>query len=57
MSICEPCRKGATLLGEDASAAISWHEECPGGTWCDCQHQVDHTVLREDRQADPRRGG
>jgi hypothetical protein len=24
--ICVPCRK-------------RHHEECPGGTWCDCQHQ------------------
>jgi len=24
--ICIPCRKRQ-------------HEECPGGTWCDCQHQ------------------
>ena len=23
--ICVPCRKRR-------------HEECPGGTWCDCQH-------------------
>jgi len=23
--ICVPCRK-------------QHHEECPGGTWCDCQH-------------------
>jgi len=23
--ICVPCRK-------------RHHEECPGGTWCDCQH-------------------
>jgi len=24
--ICVPCRK-------------RHHEECPGGSWCDCQHQ------------------
>ncbi len=24
--ICVPCRK-------------HHHEDCPGGTWCDCQHQ------------------
>jgi hypothetical protein len=24
--ICVPCRE-------------HHHEECPGGTWCDCQHQ------------------
>ncbi|WP_278247234.1 hypothetical protein [Thermostaphylospora chromogena] len=23
------------------------HEECPGGSWCDCQHQV------EDRPSEP----
>jgi len=24
--ICAPCR-------------TRHHEDCPGGTWCDCQHQ------------------
>jgi hypothetical protein len=24
--VCEPCRKER-------------HPECPGGTWCDCQHK------------------
>jgi hypothetical protein len=28
--ICRPCR--------DAADRHQPHDECPGGTWCDCQH-------------------
>ncbi len=48
--ICEPCAKGgdisrkirlrltAATLGR--VAAVAQHQQCKGGTWCDCQHVV-----------------
>jgi hypothetical protein len=27
------------------------HEDCPGGTWCDCQHQAARPA--EETQAEP----
>ena len=60
MSICEPCRQAGALLTSGTSTANSvrsLHDKCAGGTWCYCQHQSDHSVLRADRKADPRRGG
>ena len=35
--VCLACRK-------------QLHEDCPGGTWCDCQHQPP------DRPAEPPQG-
>jgi hypothetical protein len=32
--ICDACRK-------------RHHEDCPGGTWCDCQHQPPAEVAKE----------
>jgi hypothetical protein len=31
--ICHPCRAGE-------------HGQCPGDTWCDCQHRVDPVAVR-----------
>jgi hypothetical protein len=46
--ICENCRAAGKLLQELRENA-AWldefdevgylHMECPGGTWCDCQHK------------------
>src|SRR5271166_4363993 len=36
--ICVPCRK-------------RHHEECPGGTWCDCQHQPPEGILGPNRHS------
>ena len=64
MTVCPPCKHAGNLLtqGETAKAAASHQlcqkvQETAGRTWCDCQHQSDHSVLRADRKADPRRGG
>lgn len=27
------------------------HEDCPGGTWCDCQHQA--SPAEQEAQAEP----
>lgn len=56
--ICEPCRAGARAMKEEQRHTADWyHAACRGGTWCCCQHETGRSVLREDRQADPRRGG
>jgi len=36
---CPPCAEAGQLnaAGEHEAAVIK-HKECPGGTWCDCQH-------------------
>jgi hypothetical protein len=49
MSICEQCAAGADVSGAlppDLRSAPDmreivrvFHEGCPGGTWCDCQHK------------------
>lgn len=54
--ICLPCREAGSLLKFRTGAtardplgagvyleqqAILLHKECRGGTWCDCQHQLD----------------
>jgi len=60
MPVCEPCRQAGRLLTSGAAtpgAVQALHADCPGGTWCFCQHQSERSVLREDRKADPRRGG
>lgn len=60
--ICLSCRKAGDLLATTARAdprslAVMWstvqvlHDECKGGTWCDCQHktglrrQLDECVI------------
>ncbi len=51
--ICPPCRDAGNAarevsdvtggtgwdLGDDMAAALRGHEDCKGGTWCDCTHQ------------------
>lgn len=49
--ICKPCRRGAEAAQiaaeeerEDIRMALLAraklrHDECPGDTWCDCQHK------------------
>lgn len=38
--ICEPCRE-AGLIGEDLPLedARNLHDDCKGGTHCNCQHK------------------
>lgn len=56
--ICNDCREaGLRLTQGEHDLARESHARCRGGTWCFCAHNADHTVLREDRQPDPRRGG
>ena len=46
--ICPPCREAGRALarGEAFFQGESPHEQCPGGTWCDCQHK-SVTALRQ----------
>lgn len=38
--ICSPCRDGAQFYEEGMDAeAEAEHLNCPGGTWCECQHK------------------
>jgi len=56
--ICGHCQEAGTRMTEgQRDLAKEIHARCRGGTWCCCAHQVDHSVLRADRGADPRRGG
>jgi len=60
VTICGPCKAAGKLLMMSPGLTFHikhLHGECPGGTWCSCQHQSDRSVLRGDRKADPRRGG
>ena len=52
MSVCPPCKAAGNLLTKGETAkAIANHQLCQdvqetsGTTWCDCQHQTDHSVL------------
>jgi hypothetical protein len=39
--ICEACRDGGQLARLGFSfGADECHQDCPGGTWCDCQHWI-----------------
>jgi hypothetical protein len=43
--ICDKCKAGA-------------HEQCPGGTWCDCLHrQGDTSLTATTRKPTPREWG
>lgn len=52
--ICEKCRAAGRALkyggaeSEDESGgqllAVYLHNQCRGGTWCDCQHQLSPGV-------------
>lgn len=46
--ICTSCRAAAEekQLGNSAGAE-QMHQECPGGTWCDCQHDLSETVIQQ----------
>lgn len=64
MTVCDPCKHAGNLLAkgfpDEAArnhALCQKVQETAGQTWCDCAHQADHSVLRGDRKADPRRGG
>jgi hypothetical protein len=53
--ICDPCKQaGQFLFGPGAAAnpnpeqlsyAKALHAECPGGSWCSCQHRTDTTLI------------
>ena len=54
MSICAPCKFAGKLLGEGKiKEAVANHQLCQdvqaeaGTTWCDCQHQTTHSVVRK----------
>ena len=49
--ICQSCRDGGNLIAAvdlsydfisegDVAEARKLHDRCPGGTWCDCQHEL-----------------
>lgn len=37
--ICNSCKQGADLQ-DDLQTKRKHHQECKGGTWCDCQHRI-----------------
>jgi hypothetical protein len=54
--MCDPCKQaGQQLAAGDHASALLLHAQCTDPN-CTCQHHMT-TVLRDDRQADPRRGG
>lgn len=62
--ICPHCAAGADLATEPApqleatrQLAVNLHAECPGRTWCDCQHQVPTVDELAKRRAAMPRGG
>lgn len=32
---------------------VQEHEECPGGTWCDCGHRVPEPIEAEAEELQP----
>jgi len=47
--ICPSCRAAGNFAaeldyspptGSDLGNVLELHDECPGGTWCDCQHKI-----------------
>lgn len=42
--ICNVCIKASKIVTGSVPGLIdikkSAHNQCPGGTWCDCQHRV-----------------
>ncbi len=43
--ICKPCKTGADIKAGDANplgkkVKKTWHDQCVGTTWCDCQHRI-----------------
>lgn len=61
--ICSMCRtaglalnRGAMRTPDELTTILELHEQCKGGTWCDCHHQlagVDWpTINREAANAD-----
>lgn len=60
--ICVPCAAGADMCVDPAPQleavrvlAIEQHENCRGGTWCACQHQVASVEVLAERRARPGR--
>ena len=46
--ICSPCRAAGILLTLNANdpAVVMQHQNCKGGTWCDCAHKTDSQVRK-----------
>lgn len=43
--ICAYCKKAGQLrAGGDTPAAWARHQQCPGGTWCDCHHSLTDDI-------------
>lgn len=43
--ICESCRHASEVEMDTPPEVIllwkrAFHDKCPGGTWCDCQHRI-----------------
>jgi hypothetical protein len=46
------CRTAATAArAGDIALAKRLHAQCPGGTWCDCQHVVEPVTPEPARHA------
>ena len=61
--ICPDCRSAGTILqnskvynGVTEAEICALHEQCRGGTWCDCAHQLSgvnwEAINREAANAD-----
>lgn len=46
------CRAAAVAAkGGDLTLAKRLHAQCPGGTWCDCQHEIEPVTPEPPRHA------
>lgn len=41
---------GSVVVESMRDRAAEAHSECPGGTWCDCQHKLGGVVRADRRQ-------
>lgn len=45
--ICPSCTAAGKIMPDVPAMAYLLHQDCRGGTWCDCQHDTTGTCLRQ----------